>query len=219
MRALLVTGDGKDKSYGGANLKEADISDATFQNASLEYANLTLTNAVATNFTNAQMTGACLEAWNIESSTNLDNVDCGFVYLLEKPIDERTDNRERRPSSGEFAPGDFTKLFTEVLSTVDFIFREGVDWKAFVTAVKEVQVENEGTELAVQSIENKGDGCFVVKVNVPPDTNKEKIHREFTENSEIQLKLIEDNYQAKLQGKESQTIESKLKIIARNILP
>lgn len=202
---LLISGNGTDKSYTranlrganlvgahlkNANLKEADISEATFQGANLEWANLTLTQAIGTNFTKAHMTGACMEAWNIENSTKLDNVDCRFVYLLEQPK-QGTDDRERRPSSGEFKPGVFTKLFEEVLNTVDLIFDKGIDWKAFVAAFKEVQVENEGTELAIQSIENKGDGVVVVRVSVPPDTNKEKIHSEFTQNYELALKELE----------------------------
>jgi hypothetical protein len=76
---------------------------------------------VGTNFTNAKMTGACVEAWNIESTTQLNNVDCRFVYLLENPK-PGTDDRERRPSSGDFQPGEFTKLFEEVLNTVDLNF-------------------------------------------------------------------------------------------------
>ncbi|GET38889.1 hypothetical protein MiSe_36490 [Microseira wollei NIES-4236] len=202
---LLISGNGRDKSYThanlrganliganltNANLKEADIVEATFQGANLEWANLTLTQAIGTDFTNAQMTGACLEAWNIENSTKLDNVDCRFVYLLENPK-PGTDDRERRPSSGEFKPGEFTKLFEEVLNTVDLIFRNGVDWKAFVTAFKKVQVENEDTELAIQSIENKGDGVVVVRVSVPPDANKEKIHGDFMQNYQLALKEIE----------------------------
>lgn len=125
IRTLLVTGNGRQKSYFGANLrganligadlsyanfKEADITDATFQEANLEWANLSLTKAIGADFTSAQMTGACIEAWNIESNTKLDNIGCRFVYLLEQPK-PGTDNRERRPSSGEFAPGEFTKLF------------------------------------------------------------------------------------------------------------
>jgi len=144
------------------------------------------------------MTGACIEAWNIESSTKLEDVDCDFVYLLENPK-PKTDDRERRPSSGEFATGEFTKLFQEVLHTVDFIFRNRVDWKAFFTAFKKLQVENKGTELAIQSVENKGDGVVVVKVDVSPDANKEKIHSEFTQNYELALKSIQEKYQAHLE--------------------
>ncbi len=217
---LLVSCNGRNKSYLGANLKganligadlkeanlkDADIAEATFQRACLEWANLTLTQAVGTNFTSAHMTGACVEAWNIESTTKLDNVDCRFVYLLENPK-PGTDDRERRPSSGEFQPGEFTKLFEEVLNTVDLIFRNGIDWKAFVNAFQQVQAENEDTELAIQSIENKGDGVVVVKLDVPLDADKEKIHSDFTQNYQLALQAVEEKYKAQLQAKDEQIV-------------
>jgi uncharacterized protein YjbI with pentapeptide repeats len=217
---LLVTCNGRRKSYISANLKganligadlkeanlkDANITRATFQGACLEWANLTLTQAVGTNFTSAQMTGACVEAWNIESTTKLDNVDCRFIYLLEYPK-PGTDDRERRPSSAEFQQGEFTKLFEEVLNTVDLIFRNGIDWKAFVAAFKKVQVENEDTELAIQSIENKGDGVVVVKVSVPFDADKEKIYSYFTQNYQLALQAVEEKYKAQLQAKDDQIV-------------
>ena len=218
VRDLMVTGKGESKSYekrdlrganlkgvnlNYANLKCADLSEATLEEADLEYANLTEVNAVETNFTRAKMTGVCLEAWNIESNTKLDKVDCRFVYLLEHPK-LKTDDRERRPSSGIFQPGEFTKLFQEVLNTVDLIFQDGLDWKAFVTAFKKLQIENEDIPLEIQSIENKGDGVVVVKVAVASDTNKAKIHQDFTQNYERELKLIEDKYKAQLKAKENE---------------
>jgi hypothetical protein len=140
------------------------------------------------------------EIWgslHIDHSTNLEGVDCQYVYLLRN-------KQERRPSSGDFAPGEFTKLFQEVLNTVDLIFRNGVDWRAFVTAFQQVQVENEDTPLEIQSIENKGDGVVVVRVSVPTDTNKEKIHSEFNQQYELALKALEARYQAELQAKEGE---------------
>ena len=220
VRELLVSGNGYNKFYidcnlsganlrganlNYANLKQADLREATLEEANLEWANLTEANCVDTDFTRAYFTGAYLEAWNIDSTTTLTNVDCRFVYLLENP-EPGTDNRERRPSSGEFQPGEFTKLFQEVLDTVDLIFRNGVDWKAFIAAFKKVQVENEDTELAIQSIENKGDGVVVVKVSVPPDTNKEKIHSDFTQNYELALKAVEEKYKEKLKARDDQIV-------------
>ncbi|HLO88137.1 MAG TPA: pentapeptide repeat-containing protein [Nostocaceae cyanobacterium] len=140
---LLVTGNGREKFYIGANLKganlkgadlkyanlkEANIREATFEGACLEWANLTLTQAIGTNFTHSQMTGICIEGWNIDNLTKLDNVDCRFVYLLENPK-AGTDDRERRPSSGDFKPEEFTKLFEEYLNTTNLIFRDGMGWK------------------------------------------------------------------------------------------
>ncbi|MEX0271414.1 pentapeptide repeat-containing protein [Leptolyngbyaceae cyanobacterium UHCC 1019] len=184
VRELLVTRNGYKKSYIDANLRTANLNGVNLEQANMIWADLTcadlrhanLKNAnlleslvLDTDFTGATLTGACLEAWNVDHNTKLDNVDCQYVYLLRN-------QQERRPSSGYFAPGEFTKLFQEVLSTVDLIFRNGIDWKAFVSAFKQVQVENEDIPLEIQSIQNKGDGVVVIRVSVPPDTNKEKIY-------------------------------------------
>jgi uncharacterized protein YjbI with pentapeptide repeats len=216
VRDLLVSGDGYQKSYIGANLQganlmgadltyanlqQADLTNATLQDASLEWANLKQIQGVGTDFTEARLTGACLEAWNIDSTTNLQWVNCRFVYLLETPK-PGTDDRERRPSSGEFAPGEFTKLFEEVLDTVDLIFNKGIDWKAFIYSFQKVQVENEGTQLEIQSIENKGDGVMVVKLAASANADKPKIHQNFTETYEAAVKALEAQYQAELQGKD-----------------
>ncbi|MDJ0600259.1 MAG: pentapeptide repeat-containing protein, partial [Crocosphaera sp.] len=218
VRKLMVTGCGYDKSYlgvklrganlEGANLeyadfKLADLSKASLKDANLEYANLTEVNAIETDFTRASMTGVCIEAWNIDSHTKLDEVDCEFIYLLENPK-PNTDDWELRPSSGIFQPGEFTKLFREVLNTVDLIFQDGIDWKAFVTAFKELQIENEDVSLEIQSIENKGDGVVVVKVGVPADTNKEMIHSNFVQEYNSALKTLEAEYKKELNAKENE---------------
>ena len=212
VKDLVATHRGKGQSYRGldlqgahlvgadlsdADLAEADISNAALAGAWLERANLTKTQALGTNFHEARLTGACLEAWNIDSTTRLDGAICNYVYLLNG-------QRERQPGSGNFEPGEFAKLFEEVLDTINLIFRNGVDWKAFIASFKQVQVENEGTELSIQSIENKGDGVVVVRVSVPPETNKEEIHSDFTRNYEAELATLKAQYQARLAAKEEQ---------------
>ncbi len=215
VRELLVSGKGQAQDFSKAdlrganlsntdlsyvNLTQADLSQGILAQANLEGANLTEINAIGTDLSEATLTAACIEAWNTDSTTRLDDIDCDYIYLLNH-------QQERRPSSGIFASGEFTKLFEEVFNTVDLIFQDGVNWKAFISAFKQVQIENEGTELIVQSIENKGDGVIVVKAQVPLDADKEKIHSDFTQNYELKLQALEREYKAQLQMKESE-IES-----------
>ena len=68
---------------------------------------------------NASFTGAYLEAWNTNSTPKLAQVDYRYVSLLQG-------KRERRTSSGDFKSGEFTKLFQDVLDTVDLIFCNGI---------------------------------------------------------------------------------------------
>jgi uncharacterized protein YjbI with pentapeptide repeats len=207
---LLVGGRGYQKNYmganlyganldgknlGAANLKGSNLSHALLRNTHLKDTNLSEVLATGTDFTGAYLTGACIEAWNIDAKTILKDVDCQHIFLMENHC-------ERRPSSGHFAPGEFTKLFEEVLNTIDLIFQDGIDWKAFVTAFKTLQVQNSDTELTIQSIENKGDGVVVVRVNAPSEANKEKIHSEFTQ----QYAELELEYQVELKAKNEHMI-------------
>lgn len=209
---LLIILRGSGQSYSGLNLKgaylagadladadftEADISQATLEGATLERANLTKTQALGTNFHQTILTGATLEAWNIDSTTNLDGAICDYIYLLRN-------QQERRPSSGNFAPGEFAKLFQEVLDTIDLIFQNGVDWKAFVRTFNDVQELHDNADLGVQAIENKGDGVVVVKLHATSDADKPAIHQSFTEIYQLALQEAEARYKAQLDAKDDQ---------------
>ncbi|MBD2682220.1 MULTISPECIES: pentapeptide repeat-containing protein [Nostoc] len=191
--------DLSEANLSGANLSRLDLSGLDLSGADISEANLSKTQALGTNFTNAKFTGACLEDWNINSATKLDNIDCQYVYL-------KNDNQERRPSSGEFAPGEFTKLFQKALNTIDLIFRNGVDWEAFAYSFRKIQVENADEELAIQSIENKGDGVVVIRVNVSASVDKPKIHSDFLQGYEFAHKVLEERYKAEISSKDLQII-------------
>ena len=94
-----------------ANLRGADLSEASLKQANLEEANLREVLAIGTDFVGATLTGACLESWNIDHTTNLEHIDCEYVFLLEHP--NALGHRERRPHDPDavFDPGDFAKLY------------------------------------------------------------------------------------------------------------
>lgn len=210
IRELLVTGNGENQdfykaelkdldlnnaNFKRANLKEADLSGATLKNADLRNANLTEVNAINTDLTRVNLTGACIESWNIDHRTILNDIICQYIYLL-------ADERERRPLSRDFQPGEFTKLFKEVFDTIEFILHDGVDWKAFVSAFKKVQVQHEETPLEIESIENKGDRMVVIQIRVSPDTNKAKIEQDLWQNYQLYRQQIGASYQKQLEGKD-----------------
>jgi uncharacterized protein YjbI with pentapeptide repeats len=225
---LLISGNGVGKSYAGAdltganligaelnhtNLSTADLSHATLQGASLEWANLSQVQAIRADFTHTKMTGVCgLGTWNIDSSTILEEVECRWVYLLEQPK-PGTDDRERRPSSGEFSPGEFTSLFRQVIDTIDLIFRNGIDWRAFTQSFQQVQVEHETAQLEIQSIENKGNGIVVVKVRTQSEVNKGSIHSRFMECYQDAIALM--HYQSGVLHQHQQEIQSMRDVVNR----
>ena len=209
---LLISLRGRGRAYRGKNLQganlatadlvgadftEADLSRATLAGADLQQANLTKTQALGTEFRQADLTGACLEAWNIDSTTQLAGARCDYVYLLSH-------HQERRPNSGHFQPGEFTKLFEEVLDTIDLIFQNGIDWKVFLQTFQQVQVQQGEAELAIQSIENKGDGVMVVKLKAAPDTDKAGVHQLFMSGYHTALEAAEQRYKAQLQAKDDE---------------
>ena len=85
-----------------------------------------------------------------------------------------------------------------------------------MNTLKEVQVQNEDTPLQVQAIENKGNGVFIVKVHVPPEANKEKIHQELTEIYQIKAQLTAKDEQLKFLREQNTDLMQIIKIQAHN---
>ncbi|NEN98495.1 MAG: CHAT domain-containing protein [Moorea sp. SIO3I7] len=181
----------------GANLSHANLSEANLSQANLTGANLRAVQALNTNFEKALLTGTCIQDWNINSATNLDGIICAYVYL-------RDSQQERRPHSGNFAPEEFSKLFQKVLETLDLIFVHGLNWQAFLPSFQKIKVESGAQELAIQSIENKGDGTIVIRINIPREFNKAEIEKDFKHNYELALKAVEEKYLAQLKAKHSE---------------
>lgn len=211
VRELLISGDGNNKSYVGANLaganlaganlnlsnlQDAKLNHATFQHAKLEGANLTKASSIGTDFTRAHLTGACIESWNIDITTKLEQVDCRFIYLREKP-NPITGDRERRPHDPDklFEPGDFEKLYKKIINTVQILLRNGINSEAFHLAFQKIMEENpEITHDSIQAIEKKGNDVLVT-VEVPEDTDKGKFEQQFFEVYDLRLAA---QHQAKL---------------------
>jgi len=208
VRDLLATGEGINQNFekanfrganlteaklNGANLKRADLGNAILTGADLQYANLTEAQAIGTNFTGAHLTGACLEAWNLDHSTCLKDVDCQFIFLLEHPNSKG--NRDRRPHDPdrEFAPGDFEKLYQEAINIIEVLLKDGMkNGEAFRQALTSLmQTHPEITPDAIQKIERKGDDALVTFA-IPDDLDldKGKIERELQQAYQAEIKQL-----------------------------
>jgi hypothetical protein len=171
----------------GAILDEANLSRANFKEAHLNYADLVATQALATSFEKAILTGVCIKDWHTNSATNFNDVLCDYVYL-------EVDQQERRPHRDHFTPGEFTKLFQKARETVDLIFRNGVDWQAFLVSFEQLQVEAGDKALFIQAIENKNDGAFVIRVSVPSELDKSKIEQYFKRKYQLVIEVKDKQY-------------------------
>ncbi len=167
--ADLTGADLKGAHLKGAHLTGQNLNGKDLSGNDLSEANLTRFQALGTNFSSANLTGACIEDWNINSKTNFDNVICDYIYLKQG-------QKERRPSdpNRNFEPGDFAKLVEQSLETVDLIFTEGIDWRAFLPSFQDLQVKYGKENVSIRAIEQKSDGAFVIRLNVPPDADDAK---------------------------------------------
>ncbi len=192
LRQWLLTGEGTDNNFDrktlqGINLEEAKLRNASFigadlSGANLQNADLSRARLLETQLEETNLTGATIEDWSINNQTIIDNVICDYVYLKEC-------QQERRPAIGNFAPGEFATLVRKTIETVDLIFKDGIDWQAFLSSFQNLQVECGSDELTIQSFEDKGDGAFVIRVNVPRSVDKAEIERYLKRQYQLEAQL------------------------------
>jgi uncharacterized protein YjbI with pentapeptide repeats len=205
----------------GANLSSADLSDTNLSNADLTGSMMYAVRALRTNFSSAILTGACLQNWNINSETKLDNIVCTFFYLKAEPSSADNEHyrdyppssdsyyyRERRPSSDSyFAHGEAVNLIQSVLETVDLVFANGIDWKAFLMSFQELRNQYGTNDISIQAIEKKSGGVFVIRLEIPLKSDKAEVESQIKELYEHKLQLLEAQYRTDIQIKDRE-IES-----------
>ncbi|MDZ8050174.1 MAG: pentapeptide repeat-containing protein [Aulosira sp. ZfuVER01] len=196
VRKLLTTKNGQ-----GEDFTEANLQGANLQGADLREAILVKAQVLDADFSGAFLTDSCIQNWNINHNTRFQNVDCQRVYLKRSLHGHFL---EPKPDSGEFKPGEFEKWITDVRDTIDLIFQNGLNWRAFAFSLTQTAINNEGLGLSVRSIENKGDGVVVAKVGVSLETNKNAIHEEITTHYHQAVQAIEAKYELVLQAKEGE---------------
>ena len=205
----------------GLKLEEIQLSDMNLSNFNffgtiLYGANLKGVQALATNFEGATLTGACIEDWSINCQTNLQNVKCDYIYLNEGNYSKEEEKyifSDRVPHDPDkiFAPGEFAKRYQKILETVNLYFGEGIDWQVFLNSFQKLQ-EEEKIKIAdgereipiVQGIENTGNGSFIIKIGVSPDTDKGEIEKSFWQKYQRMLEAAEEKYRAELNFKEKE---------------
>jgi uncharacterized protein YjbI with pentapeptide repeats len=190
-----------------ADLFRSDLFRADLSGANLGEADLSRANALNTNFTRANLTGACIHDWNINQSTIFEEVICDYIYhKVYDKLGERKTYQERRPRdlSKVFNPGDFQRLIETARETVDLIFSDGINWKAFLESFHGLQIESENSELSITGILKKRDGTFVIQIDAPHDTDKAELENRFYQVYEQKLALIEQDYQAQLASKDQE---------------
>lgn len=205
--SMLLGDEPKDKQMCGLDLENLyfsnlDLSECNFSNSALSGSNLSNTNLSSSNLKRTQLldsnlsfsnlTGACIEDWNINRSTNLSRVSCQYIYLKER-------NRERRPSKNFFEEGEFSELFEKALATVDLVFMNGVDWEAFFGSFKRLQAQYKIHDLSIQAIERKDSGAFVIRLEVPEHLKKASIEEDAKRFYKKEVELVESRYNHLLQ--------------------
>lgn len=176
-----------------ANLNEASLRSAILKEANLESADLSVIQGLGTDFTKANLSKACICDWNINSKTNLCDVQCDYVYLDKSSSFEFSN---RFPRNGKFQPGEFIKRFQKTSESTEILFTNGMS--EFFQSFQELQHLYSDEVLVVQAIEPKSENAFVARLEVIPEASKEASKGFYEEQHhliEATYRLLQENIQ------------------------
>ena len=203
-------------SLRNAKLMMADLSNADLSSADLRFADLRRSFCEGTDFSTsivlgtklsqATMTGACLQDWHTNRLTNVEEVVADYVYLSSSYnlTRAKVEFYNRRPHSGSFKADEFAALFQQAINTLDLIFVDGIDWQVFFQSFQDLREQYLDREIAIQAIERKQGGSFIIRLEVPSEFDKSAIESFIKGQYESRLTLVEERYRAELKAKEGE---------------
>ena len=205
IRQLVVTCNGKEKNFDdldltGVNLQGAELQDASFIGAKLNQSNLRdvdLSRAIlkqtqldGADLTGATLTGACIEDWGMTSTTNLENVQCGYVYMRLSTPEKRNPLRKPDDERKTFSEGEFADFIKPYFDTLDLYHRQDVDPRSISIALKDLAENHPDADLQFVAIEWRGNGLNI-RYTAAPDVDKSDLNHEyFTNYARIRKELL-----------------------------
>jgi uncharacterized protein YjbI with pentapeptide repeats len=206
----------------GANLTNAYLGKSNLSGADLSNADLTETSIVGANL--KTLTGICIKDWNINSETCLIKVKCEYIYQKYAEVDGKLQFTDRLPRNLNvtFKPGEFEALIRKTIDTIDLIFVEGIDWLAFSQSFQLLRTQYLDDEIAIQAIERKGNGAFVVRLETSASPERrgaiEDSAKELYERSIKQLEVQVMDYAKLIESEkiEKSTLIGIVKAMAEN---
>ena len=132
LRELLRTGDGQNKNFDGQDLRglnlqganltnasfiAANLSHSTLKNANLTGAKLVRTQLDKTDLTRTILTRACIQNWMITTRTQVNGIQCEYIFTRLPSLDSSDVNPRRQPEDWNqiFKPGEFTDYILKKL--------------------------------------------------------------------------------------------------------
>jgi hypothetical protein len=142
--------------------------------------------ALGCDFETADLTGACIESWNIDATTNFRGVQCRYIFLLER-ADERG-SRKRRPADPErtFEPGEFEKLYAKVLEQMEILLKKGLSPDSMRGAFRELQEKH--PDVRLNKLEDR-DTHVMVGLAFPPEANEADVDQTLFSSWETRYRL------------------------------
>lgn len=214
IRQLAITKDGREQEFNNLNLRylnlenanlqdasfiSTDLSEANLQNTNLFGAKLAQTQLYQANLTGACLTGAYIENWGISTDTQLDGIECDYVYM-RVPSDSnpdpwrKPDNRQETFKSGDFA--DFIAPIIKTLDlyktqnfdprkigskykTLDLLHYEGIDPTAAAIAIIQLAESYPEANLEIVALEGRGNDKIRLQARVASDANASDLNQEY----------------------------------------
>jgi uncharacterized protein YjbI with pentapeptide repeats len=214
IRQLVTTKDGHDTNFDyldlrGLNLENANLQNASFigadlslanlENANLSGAKLARSQLYQANLNYAYLTGAYIQNWGISTDTQLEAIQCEYIYMRLPTKDDpdpcrKPDNRNETFKEGDFA--DFIAPIIKTLDlyqtqnidprkvaskfkTLDLFHYEGIDPTAAAIAITQLADNYPEAALEVVSLEGRGHEKIRLQAVVAGGVNRSELYNEY----------------------------------------
>ena len=210
VRRLVISGQGREEIFDqldlrGVNLKGAVLTDASFigtnlgeatlEEADLSRAKLVQTQLYRANLNGTRFTGAYIEDWGISVETQLEAVQCDYIYM-HLPTKNDPDPCRKPDNRNEiFQPGDFAAFIAPIIktldlyrqqdidlrkvattyNTIDLFHHEGIDPGAAAIAFQQLAEKHPEAGIEVVALEGRGNDKIRLQARVAKDSDRSEL--------------------------------------------